>query len=88
MTLFEFLDAKFQITSQELNKNYSPYTDGKAKAIHSVINWMRFLGKWGSVPFILGEFIFVKCRLLPAPESPLKKDLKKVVVEEKVVAQT
>jgi hypothetical protein len=88
MNLFSFLDAKFQITSQELSKDFSPYKDGKTKAIHSIINWMRFLGKWGSVPLILGEFVLVKCKLLPAPESPLKKDLKTIEAKKEVVAQT
>lgn len=79
MNLFNFLDLKYRNTALALQKEFNIYQDGKAKAIHSMINFMRSLGKWTSFPALLGEFFLVKLHLIKAPTEPeliSKKELK------------
>lgn len=51
-------------------KEYSPFTDGKTKAVHALIGAYRTLSKWVNIPIILGAFVLVKFKLLPEPTEP------------------
>lgn len=75
LKLFDFLDIKYRSTAIELQKEYSPFIDGKAKAAHGLIGICRTLSKWLYTPLILAEYLLVLSRIKKAPE-PIEAPLK------------
>lgn len=72
MNLFEFLDLKYQNAAMELQVKYSVTKDGKAKAVHSLINLYRSMAKWVWKPILLTQFVLMRFKLLPMPKPPEK----------------
>ncbi len=72
MKIFEFLDIEFQLVSVKNGNAYSLFSDGRAKALHSIIGFLRSAAKWLSVPLIIGKFLLMKAHLIDEPISPLK----------------
>lgn len=71
MNLFEFLDLKYQNAAMELQLKYSVTKDGKAKAVHSLINLYRSMAKWVWKPILLTQFVLMRFKLLPMPTPPV-----------------
>lgn len=81
MNLFQYLDIKYQETAIELGRDYSVAKDGRAKAIHFIINTHKMTAKWLAVPGLLLGFILVKLKLKPIPISPIKAAAEKEAAE-------
>lgn len=72
MTIFEFLDIKYQEVSIALGEEYTVFLDGRAKAIHALIGFYRLISKWISIPILLTECLLFKTHLISEPVSPIK----------------
>lgn len=70
MKIFDFLDAKYRSTAADLQKEFSPFTDGKAKAAHSLIAFCRTISKWFHIPVIITEYLLVLAKLKQPPVPP------------------
>lgn len=74
ISLFEFLDVKFQIATIKLGevKGYSIIQGSRTQAIHALIAALKAVMKWIQIPLIASEYLLYAFHLTQAPESPLK----------------